>query len=231
MPDSDIRATAEYDAAAALINLAAWDRASGVLEQFRRDYPDSEFADDVTQKLAVTYLSSGRSVEAAQEFERISVAAASTEDVRREALWKAADLYKESGTINSEHRVLEDIIARYPNPLSESIEARYRLLEIARSSGDAATVTTRLEELVQVDALAGAQRSDQNTLPGRSILARVSGACSASIYCFQVKSAAGRESQDQAFAHGRRYCCIYIRCRLWRCGSHYGSNLQARRGL
>jgi TolA-binding protein len=161
VPDSDIRSTAEYDAAAALINLAAWDRASGVLEQFRRDYPDSEFAGDVTQKLAVTYLNSGRGVEAAQEFERISVAAASTEDVRREALWKAADLYKESGTINSEHRVLEDIIARYPNPLSESIEARYRLLEIARSNGDAATVTTRLEELVQADALAGAQRSDR----------------------------------------------------------------------
>jgi hypothetical protein len=109
----------------------------------------------------VTYLNSGRGVKAAQEFERISVGAASTEEVRREALWKAADLYKESGTINSEYRVLEDIIARYPNPLSESIEARYRLLEIARSNGDTATVTTRLEELVQADALAGAQRSDR----------------------------------------------------------------------
>ena len=54
VPDSDIRATAEYDAAAALINLQAWDRASVVLEEFRRDYPDSEFADDIAQKLAVT---------------------------------------------------------------------------------------------------------------------------------------------------------------------------------
>ncbi|MDH3552566.1 MAG: tetratricopeptide repeat protein, partial [Gammaproteobacteria bacterium] len=52
VPDSDIRVTAEYDAAAALINLQAWDRATGVLEQFRRNYPDSEFAGDVTQKLA-----------------------------------------------------------------------------------------------------------------------------------------------------------------------------------
>ena len=34
-----IRETAEYDAAAALINMQAWDRASVVLEQFRRDYP------------------------------------------------------------------------------------------------------------------------------------------------------------------------------------------------
>jgi TolA-binding protein len=96
VPDSSIRATAEYDAAAALINLAAWDRASGVLEQFRADYPDSEFADDISQKLAVTYLEAGRGMQAAQEFERIAVAPSSTDDVRREALWKAAELYKES---------------------------------------------------------------------------------------------------------------------------------------
>ncbi|MDH3439786.1 MAG: tetratricopeptide repeat protein, partial [Gammaproteobacteria bacterium] len=39
VPDSDIRATAEYDAAAALITMGAWGRASTVLEDFRRDYP------------------------------------------------------------------------------------------------------------------------------------------------------------------------------------------------
>ena len=98
VPDSDIRATAEYDAAAALITMSAWGRATGVLEKFRRDYPDSEFADDVTQKLAVSYLESGQGVKAAEEFERIAVvAASSTDDVKREALWKAAELYEGSG--------------------------------------------------------------------------------------------------------------------------------------
>jgi TolA-binding protein len=161
VPDSDIRATAEYDAAAVLINLAAWDRASGVLEQFRTDYPDSEFADDITQKLAVTYLEAGRGMQAAQEFERIAVSASSTDDVRREALWKAAELYKESNTTTSEQRVLETIIVSYPNPLSESVEARYRLLEISRAAGDDAAVTARLQELIRVDATAGPQRSDR----------------------------------------------------------------------
>jgi TolA-binding protein len=161
VPDSSIRATAEYDAAAALINLAAWDRASGVLEQFRADYPDSEFADDISQKLAVTYLEAGRGMQAAQEFERIAVAPSSTDDVRREALWKAAELYKESNTTTSEQRVLETIVVSYPNPLSESVEARYRLLEISRAAGDDAAVTARLQELIRVDATAGAQRSDR----------------------------------------------------------------------
>jgi len=161
VPASDIRVTAEYDAAAVLINLGAWDRAAGVLEEFRQDYPDSEFADDVTQKLAVSYLNAGRGVEAAQEFERIAVAESSSEDVRREALWKAADLYKDTGTVSSEQRVLEDILVRYPDPLSESIEGRYRLLQIFRSRGDQAAVTAALEDLVRVDATAGAQRSDR----------------------------------------------------------------------
>jgi TolA-binding protein len=161
VPDSDFRMTAEYDAAAALINLKAWSRASGALEKFRAEYPDSEFADDITQNLAVTYLESGNSVQAAQEFERIAVAASSTDDVRREALWKAAELYKESNTTTSEQRVLETIIVSYSNPLSESVEARYRLLEISRAAGDDAAVTARLHELIRVDATAGPQRSDR----------------------------------------------------------------------
>jgi TolA-binding protein len=161
VPNSDIRATAEYDAAAALINLQAWDRASGVLEKFRSDYPDSEFADDVTQKLAVTYLESGQSDQAAKEFERIANTDSSADDVRREALWKASDLYKQAGAISSEQRVLNDIVVRYPNPLVESIEARYRLLQIARQTGNEQDRVARLRELIDVDATAGAQRSDR----------------------------------------------------------------------
>ncbi len=161
VPDSDIRETADYDAAAALINLQAWDRASGVLERFRADYPDTEFADDVTQKLAVSYLEAGRSGQAAAEFERIADASSSDDDMRRDALWKASDLYKDTGTVSGEQRVLNNILARYPNPLAESIEARFRLLEIARQTGNDREVTARLEELIQVDASAGAQRSDR----------------------------------------------------------------------
>jgi len=161
VPDSAIRATAEYDAAAALINMAAWGRATSVLEQYRRDYPDSEYTDDITQKLAVTYLESGRGAEAAQEFERIAVADGSSDDIRREALWKAADLYQKSGTTGSEKRVLESIVTTYPNPIAESIEARYRLLEIAEAAGNSGERMARLQDLVNVDRSAGAQRSDR----------------------------------------------------------------------
>jgi TolA-binding protein len=163
VPDSEFRMTAEYDAAAALITMGAFGRATGALEQFRRDYPDSEFADEVSANLAVTYLESGRGADAAQEFERIAAAPESTPEIRREALWKAADLYEKSNSLTSEQRVLENIVAQYPDPLSESIEARYRLLEIAREQGDQAVVNRRLQDLVQIDATAGTQRSDRTT--------------------------------------------------------------------
>jgi TolA-binding protein len=161
VPDSSIRETAEYDAAAALINLEAWDRASVVLEEFRRDYPDSEFSDDVTQKLAVSYLESNRGGQAASEFERIAATETASDEVRREALWKAAELYESAGSLGAERRVLENVVARYPNPIVESIEARARLLEIARQTGNEEERVAQLQEIIRVDAGAGAQRSDR----------------------------------------------------------------------
>ena len=161
VPDSTFRETAEYDAAAALIAMGSWDSATTVLEEFRRDYPDSQYAEDVTQKLAVTYLESGQGAQAAGEFVRIANAPGSSDDVRREALWRASDLYKESGAVAEEKGVLEDIVARYPRPVAESIEARYRLLEISEQQGDAARRKQILEDLVYVDATAGAERSDR----------------------------------------------------------------------
>jgi TolA-binding protein len=161
VPDSRFRETAEYDAAAALINLGAWDRASASLEQFRLDYPDSKYADDITQKLAVSYMTVGNSRKAAGEFERIADDPDTADDVRREALWQAADLYEKANDMSAEERVLDRIVVAYPSPLSESIEARYRLLEIAEASGSYEARVARLEELVEADASAGAERSDR----------------------------------------------------------------------
>ncbi|MGD8709083.1 MAG: tetratricopeptide repeat protein, partial [Ectothiorhodospiraceae bacterium] len=48
VPDADMRPTAEYDAAAALLKLEAWDEAIPVLEGFRRRYPDNELTPEIT---------------------------------------------------------------------------------------------------------------------------------------------------------------------------------------
>jgi hypothetical protein len=132
-----------------------------VLEDFRHNYPDSEYVDDITQKLAVSYLETGRGAEAAGEFERIAADPDSTAEVKREALWKASELYKTANQVAAEQRVLQDIVVQYPNPISESIEARFRLLELAEASGNSRDRDLILAKIVEVDATAGSQRSDR----------------------------------------------------------------------
>ncbi|MDZ7750037.1 MAG: tetratricopeptide repeat protein [Halofilum sp. (in: g-proteobacteria)] len=67
VPGSPIRETAEFDAAAALIQLESWDRAADVLEGYRGRYPNSERQNEITKKLAVVYEKGGRLAEAAAE--------------------------------------------------------------------------------------------------------------------------------------------------------------------
>src|SRR6056297_686300 len=140
--------------------MQAWDRAAAVLETFRLDYPDSDRADEVTRRLAVVYMESGRKGRAASEFRRIAVAGSTTPQLQREALWQAADLYRETGSVGEERAVLEDIVARFPAPVAEAVEARQRLADLAREAGDAGARQRWLEAIVTADAGA---RSEEHT--------------------------------------------------------------------
>ena len=91
-----MRATAEYDAGAALIQMGDWQRATTVLENFRSAFPNHELGADVTTKLAVAYVEVGNSARAASEFERIADGDGPIE-VKREALWRSAELYENDG--------------------------------------------------------------------------------------------------------------------------------------
>jgi len=161
VPAAAVRETAEYDAAAVLIAMQAWDRAAGVLETFRRDYPDSERADEVTRRLAVVYMESGRKGRAASEFRRIAVAGSTAPEMQREALWQAADLYQETGSPAEESAVLADIVQRFPAPVAEAVEARQRLADLAGEAGDAPGRQRWLEAIVRADAGAGAGRTER----------------------------------------------------------------------
>ncbi|HEV7631959.1 MAG TPA: tetratricopeptide repeat protein [Steroidobacteraceae bacterium] len=158
-PDSTIRSTAQYDAAAGLIALKSWPRAIDVLEAYRRDYPRSDLQADVTQKLAVAYKEAGRSGLAAVEFERIAARPGETSELRQEALVTAADLYETSGNKSKTVAILEQLVADYPTPVAERIEMRQRLLDLAAGNAERQRYWQR--ELVKADAAAGAARSDR----------------------------------------------------------------------
>jgi len=157
-PSSEIVATARYDAAAGLVVLEDWSRASVVLEEFRRDYPEHEYSADITAKLAVAYLNSGNDLRAANEFERIADGD-EADEIRKEALWRAAELYRTSGQLDDASVTLARYVDRYPRPAPFAIEALQQLVGLAEQTGDYPARMRWLEAVVAADAEAGEERN------------------------------------------------------------------------
>src|SRR5688572_11878915 len=158
---SKIAVQAEYDAGAQLIILKDWPRAITVLERFRSVNPKSDFAADVTRKLAVAYSETGQAGQAAVEFERIAMNPAETRDVQREANLTAAELYTKAGNTTKAVGMLERFVVTYPTPVADSIEARQKLADIAGTAGQADKQRYWQREIVNADRTAGAGRTDR----------------------------------------------------------------------
>ncbi len=160
-PDSKIRSTAQYDAAAQLIALEQWDRAIGVLEDFRREFPKSELQPEVGRKLAVAYTEANRPGQAAAEFERIAADPKEDRAVQREALMQSADLYAKANDTPKAVAMLEKFVAANPTPVADAIEVRQRLADYAQKSGDVVKRDSWYREIVKADAQAGSARTDR----------------------------------------------------------------------
>jgi len=162
VPTAQIRATAEYDAAALLIQLQDWPRAIDVLEKFRRNFPASPRQPDVTRKLAVAYVEAKREGSAAVEFERMANAASETPDTQREALAQAASLYEKAGQAGAAAGAWRAYVKRFPRPFMPALEARQKLADFAAQQGDAQARAVELRAIVDADRTAGAERSDRS---------------------------------------------------------------------
>jgi tetratricopeptide (TPR) repeat protein len=161
-PASPVRATAEYDAATLLVTAQQWNEAATVLEAFRRNHPEHPLQADATRKLAVAYLEGGRQREAAVELERVAANPAEEAEVRRAALWQAAELYTGSGDVAAARRSYAEYVGRYPAPFEPAIEARHELAELAAKANDGADRVRWLDDLIAADRAAGAARTDRS---------------------------------------------------------------------
>jgi cellulose synthase operon protein C len=92
---SAVRASAQFDAAAALIGLKDWGRAAAALEDFRRQQPGHPLQAEVAPRLALAYLEQNRHSLAAAEFEKVS-ASSTDATLARGALWQAAELHEKA---------------------------------------------------------------------------------------------------------------------------------------
>lgn len=171
-PDSAVRATAQYDAAAALIALKDWGAAARTLEDFRRRHPQHPLQAEVPAKLAVVYLEQQQWAQAAGEFERIA-GSARDPAVAREALWQAATLREKAagqpgGSRAAAIQAYERYLKAHPQPLEPAVEARYRLAQLARAAGQPQREQAWLKEVLQADRNGGAARTARTRYLGAS---------------------------------------------------------------
>jgi tetratricopeptide (TPR) repeat protein len=161
-PNSKVRVNAEFDAASILIKNQQWERAAQVLESFRASYPDSELAPEVTRSLAVAYFETGRSGEAAAEFERIADRQTEPADLRRQALSQAASLYEKAQQPSGAARTYAKYVQQFPMPLDPAQNARQKLADMAQANNQTKTRGDWIAAIIAADKAAGTQRTDRS---------------------------------------------------------------------
>ena len=163
-PHSELHPTAEYDAAAAFIALEQWPRAIEILEAFRRDHPRHPLQEEIPVKLAAAYLENGQRLAAAREFARLGTGRHGTAQLRREALWRAAELYAEGGKATRAASTYKRYLALFPQPFEQALEARQRLAELNRQVGNTRRYHYWLRQVIDADAGAGTARTARSRL-------------------------------------------------------------------
>jgi tetratricopeptide (TPR) repeat protein len=153
-PTSKIRPTAEYDAAAALIQLKDWEKAASVLVGFRNNFPENPLQPEVTKKIAYVYRENNQFSLAANEYERIEKES-KDDEIRREALLTAAELHEKDGNRVRAIEVYRRYVDYFPQPVELNLETRNKIAEILKAQNDWKSYLAELEKIVAIDASAG----------------------------------------------------------------------------
>jgi tetratricopeptide (TPR) repeat protein len=159
-PTSKIRPTAEYDAAAALMQLKDWPAAATVLIGFRDTFPGHELQPEVTKKIAYVYRENGQLAQAAAEFERIE-RESQDQEIRREALLVAAELHEAAGNQASALAVYRRYVSYFPKPVELNLETRNKIAVMLKAANDRDSYLKELKEIVALDGTAGSARTDR----------------------------------------------------------------------
>jgi tetratricopeptide (TPR) repeat protein len=161
-PNSKIRPAAEYDAAAVLIKIMDLEQAATVLLAFRENYPGHELQHDVTKKIAFVYKELERYTLAGREFERVAAEAnPEDEDIIREAMLTAAEMYEKAEDTDNSLRVYKAFVVKFPKPLEFALETYYKIAMLYKSRDDLNNYRKTLQYIITADASAGAERTDR----------------------------------------------------------------------
>ena len=162
VPTASARPNAEYDAAAALIELEDWNEAARVLEGFRGKFRSHPLVPDADKRLAATYEKAERPADAAGAYTRIAKRRSEDLGTRRSAALRAGQLYDEAQQAPQATQAWEYYVENFPDPLDPAMDARERLLELAMARNDEVSYRLWLRRILEADQAAGPLRTDRS---------------------------------------------------------------------
>ncbi len=127
VPRSEIAATGLYDAVALLMSKKIWSKAITAMEKFQTLYPQHKLNIKLSKNLSVAYLQSNQNIKAAQEFEKIA-SSGNDQELKKTALWQAAELYEEKKNYTSAIRSYKKYAKTYKKPFSQNMESMQKLV-------------------------------------------------------------------------------------------------------
>lgn len=160
-PNSAIRRKAQYDAAGYLVEAERYKAAITELEQMQRLYPDYEHAVQYNRKLAFAYEKLGELDRAADLYLALYQQDPDA-DVRREALYVAAEMYDQLGQRDTAIEWYLKYVFEYEQPFDLRMEARNRLAVLYRDAGNYDRHLYWLRRTIDGDAEAGSQRTERS---------------------------------------------------------------------
>jgi TolA-binding protein len=156
VPASPVAATGQHDAAALLFNSAEWSAAARAYETFLARWPGHELAPGAQVSLAAALVELGDHARAAPALAAVSALPGESEEVRRAALWQAAELYEAGGEAVQAEQVLREYLQRFPQPADAALEARHRLAGFAARRDDMPERRRWLDAIIKAHHDAGA---------------------------------------------------------------------------
>ena len=133
IPESSYRLNAEFDAANLLLAQEKWQQAIDTLRAFQQRYPQHEYSSSIPAKLANAYEKLGSWQLAAEQLLIIYQNQKQTE-LKREALYSAADYFLKAGNLTKAITTFRTYAHTYPEPFAIAQEVRFKMSEFYRQT-------------------------------------------------------------------------------------------------
>jgi len=133
--DAELAIQGHFDAIAVIESQGRTGQAAELLADFRHRYPGHELGRDTSKRLADMYERTDDWSKAAAEYVRLSRSAENS-DVRRQSVYRAAELYLKLDDVTNALEQFRDYAHTYLQPMDLRLEAMQHLDEIYQRSGE-----------------------------------------------------------------------------------------------